>query len=480
MNNNRFKAWIIKASLRFRAALASAITLLVFLTLAWFGLQIAYTESLDNAAEGELKAYMLSLLGQIDVGESGDIEVFDLSIAAFKQPNSGIYAEIWRNDELQWRSESLVGEPLRKTVVDKASVYLLSSALSHKRSINQSNGQQKKREYNQLSLLVDWEEEEVVQQFKIVVANDAEPYIARQASFNNRLKFWLVLAGFTLLLMQLALFHWLFKPVSKVSNELSLIQSGLKQEFSDEYPKEVVTLTDSLNVFLGNERLHIKKVRESLANLAHSLKTPLASIRSEFTGEKIDEKAIFENIDRMGQVIDYQLNKTSSSVRPSYRQSNKCFGQIERIVNVLQKLHKPQGINLYLNVNDQEGLVFKGDLDDLSEIVGNIVENACKWAKSKVLVQAENINDQLHLLIVDDGPGIPSDKFDSVLIRGQRIDSKTEGHGIGLSMVADLVESYSGTIEFAESSAYKAGFKNVFKSELKSEFKSGLAVSIKV
>jgi len=74
MNNNRFKAWIIKASLRFRAALASAITLLVFLTLAWFGLQIAYTESLDNAAEGELKAYMLSLLGQIDVGESGDIE----------------------------------------------------------------------------------------------------------------------------------------------------------------------------------------------------------------------------------------------------------------------------------------------------------------------------------------------------------------------------------------------------------------------
>jgi len=451
-------SWLSNVSLRFRVAIASAITLFVFLVLAWFGLNTAYTDSLNNSAEGELKAYMLSLLGEIDVDESGTLQVFDLSISAFNQPNSGIYAEIWNKDVLKWRSDSLVGNPLVRTSVDSPGEYRLNSALSKKDSNEQS--------YNLLSLLVDWEEETTTQQFKMVVANDAAPYIARQASFNKRLKFWLAAIGFTLLLMQLALFHWMFKPISKVSGELSLIQKGIKQEFSGQYPKEVITLTDSLNVFLDNERRHIKKVRESLANLAHSLKTPLAAIRSEFTGEKVDQDVIYKNIDRMSQVIDYQLNKTSSSVRPSYSKSHSCFNRIEQIVNVLQKLHNDKGIKLYLNVENEADLSFKGDLDDLSEIVGNIAENACKWANSKVSIKARNKGEKLSLLILDDGPGIPAEKFTSVLERGQRIDTQKEGQGIGLSMVADLVESYSGSMQFGEAEAYVA------------DYESGLAVTI--
>lgn len=443
-----------RASLKFRAVVASALTLLVFFSIATFGLQSVYKDSLNNAAEGELKAYMLSLLGELDFNEAGEIELFDLSVVAFNQPNSGVFAEVWSDNELLWRSNSLIGKALPKTETGSLGEYRLNSALLND------------QEFNMLSLLVGWQEDEISQKFNVVVAHDAQPYIRRQSQFKKRLQLWSIGLGLSLLTLQLLLFRWLFKPIALVRKEMGAIQEGVKQEFSDIYPEEVSDLTKSLNKFLLNERGNIKSVRESLANLAHSLKTPLAVIRSEFSNKATDKVVISENIDRISQVIDYQLNKTSSAVKPSYRQSQPCLSTIEKMVSVLKRLHQDNGVNIKTDIKKPKDLMFKGDLDDLSEILGNVLENACKWAKSHVLVRAHNIDNRLHLLIIDDGPGIAANDVDDVLQRGKRLDSKKEGQGIGLSVVKDIVDSYSGTMKLEDSNVYV------------NEFTTGLAVSI--
>ena len=452
-------------SLRNRAALAAALTLFFFFSLAGFGLLRAYEDSLNNAAEGELRAYMLSLLGAIDVDEKGILSLEDLPVSAFDQPNSGVYAEVWQEQRLLWRSNSLIGQSLPKVKTTLGEYQFYSSITGNIPLIKGSSSLGKSN--NILSLKIDWNDGVLSEKFDLIVANDAEPFLRRQEGYKENLLLWLLGLGLGLVFLQVLLFRWLFGPINKVVDELESIQAGEQQQFSGQYPNEVDRLTQSLNIFLANEHQHIKRVKESLANLAHSLKTPLAVIRAELTNKKTDHTALQEQVDRITTVINYQLNRTSTSVRPSYRQAYSCNDQVERLIAVMKRLHEPKGILIDADISAD--LMFKGDVDDLSEVLGNILENACKWTKSRVHISISNDSARkLHIEILDDGPGIPLEKIDSVLQRGQRLDVQAEGQGIGLSMVHDIVESYSGKLSLQESHIMNA------------DFSSGLAVIITI
>ena len=481
-------------SLRSRAALASALTLLLFFSLASFGLIRAYEDSLNNAAESELRAYLLSLLGAIDVDSNGKLKVEDLSISVFDQPNSGVYAEIWQDQSVQWRSNSLIGQPL-PTVESRIGEYLFFSEISGDlATVNDGvtdAADQQSLKNNLLSFGIDWKDGDVSEQFQIIVANDAKPFLARQQGFRKNLYFWLFGLGLGLVLLQVLLFKWLFRPIDGVIHEMNLIQSGEKQRFAGKYPKEVNVLVQSLNQFVEHETRQIDNIKNSLANLAHSLKTPLAVMRAEMSSAdefKASEKTVdqcsdkshsdnehivvnrraFEGqIDRISTVVSYQLNRAGSTVKPSYRKTVDCKQTIERLVKVLQKLHFDKGLKIESFL--PEKLVFKGDIDDFSELAGNILENACKWAESHIIVQAENLeNNKLQLRIIDNGPGIASEQVEHVLQRGKRLDTQTEGQGIGLSMVNDIVNSYSGSLQLLPSA------------EVDARFNSGLAVLIEI
>ena len=454
-------------SLRHRAALAAALTLLLFFSLASFGLQRAYEDSLNNAAEGELRAYMLTLIGAIDVNDEGLLSLEDLSVSAFNQPNSGVYAEIWQDEKLIWRSNSLIGQALPKVGAYIGEYQFFSSITGHAVFEQGSKLSETESQHvnNILSFKIDWNDGVMSEKFSLVVANDAKPYVKRQQAYKQNLWVWLLGLGFGLVFLQVLLFQWLFRPINAVVEELKAIQVGDKSRFSEKFPPEVAGLTQSLNVFLENENRHIQKVKESLGNLAHSLKTPLAVIRAELSDKETGNVILEEQVDRIATVINYQLNRTSTSVRPSYRQAQPCYDLAQKLLGVMQRLHEPRGVIISMDV--QKELVFKGDVDDLAEVLGNILENACKWARSKIFVRLFNDSQRkLHIQIIDDGKGVAKSDIDAVLQRGQRLDVQTEGQGIGLSMVSDIVESYAGSIELKSSAL------------VKSEFKSGLAVLI--
>ena len=452
-------------SLRQRAAFAAALTLLLFFSLSAFGLLRAYDDTLNNAAEGELRAYMLSLLGAIDVNDEGEFSLEDLSITAFSQPNSGVYAEVWQEQQLLWRSDSLVSQVLPR-VDSNLGEYRFFSNITGSSELSKNNARGDSAN-NILSLKIAWNDGSVSEKFLLIVANNAAPFLGRQQEYRKRLLFWLLGLGSVLVFLQVLLFKWLLRPLENVVGELSQIKAGHQQEFSEQHPTEVKILTQSLNRFFETEGRHIKQVKQSLANLAHSLKTPLAVLQAEISNQGRDQNVLQGQLDRINTIVNYQLNRTSSSVRPSYRPTVDCYELVNNLIKVLQRLHKSKDILFKSNI--QEGLVFKGDNDDLAEVLGNILENACKWAASMISITAYNDESQtLVLQILDDGPGIPADKLETVLQRGKRLDEKTEGQGIGLAMVSDIIDSYQGEITLKPAKLVDPNYK------------SGLAVQIQL
>jgi two-component system sensor histidine kinase PhoQ len=259
--------------------------------------------------------------------------------------------------------------------------------------------------------------------------------------------------------LQILLFRWLFQPIAKVMDELKNIQKGKQADFEGIYPQEVSVLTRSLNDFLKAEQRQIQRIKDSLGNLAHSLKTPLAAMRGELSDEKFNKVLFEQQVERIATVVDYQLNRTSTSMRPSYRQAQKCYDSVNRLVLVMRRLHEDKGILIHAEMD--EDIVFFGDLDDLTEIIGNILENACKWAKSQVTIRLENqAMNKLYITILDDGPGVPDDKVEEILTRGRRLDMNSEGQGIGLAMVNDLVDSYSGSLSFESVKDHHSDFES--------------------
>ena len=452
-------------SLRQRAAFAAAITLLLFFSISAFGLLRAYDDTLNNAAEGELRAYMLSLLGALEVTDTGDISLEDLSVSAFSQPNSGVYAQVWRGQQLLWRSDSLVSQVLPRVDSNLGEYRFFPNITGNSELLGKTASGDSI--HNILSLKTAWDDGSVSEQFSLIVANDAFPFLRRQQEYRKRLLFWLLGLGSILVLLQVLLFKWLLRPLERVVGELAQIKAGEQQEFSEQHPKEVKQLTQSLNRFFATEGRHIKQVKDSLANLAHSLKTPLAVLQSEVSNQSQDRGVLQDQVDRMNTIVNYQLNRTSSSVRPSYRPAVACYDLVAKLINVLQRLHESKGIHISSDI--KQDLFFRGDNDDLAEILGNILENACKWANNNISVQAYNDENQILVIqVLDDGPGIPIDQLETVLQRGKRLDEKAEGQGIGLAMVSDIVESYQGKIVFKSASLINPSYK------------SGLAVHIEI
>lgn len=459
-------------SLRWRVILASVLTLLVFFSLAGVGLQKAYNDSLDNAAESELRAYMLSLLGAMDIDEQDKFDFYGLPVSAFSQPNSGVYAEVWKSDQLLWRSDSLIGKSLPKveSTLGEYQLYSAIDAIKKAEKLGRTadlNGANMvaNTNLNILSFLVDWNDGDISHNLSLVVANNAQSYVQRQNKYKESLLAWLFGLGAFLVILQMLLFKWLFMPIVKVRSELGRIQSGKQADFLGEYPREVSVLTQSLNELLSSERTQIKRVKHSLANLAHSLKTPLAAIRGGLSDNEINTQLLEQQVDRIASVVDYQLNKTSSSIRPNYRQAHPCFEPIQRLVSVMQKLQGVNGVSVSCKMPQE--VQFFGDVDDLIEVVGNLMENACKWASSAVILSVDNTqNNKLAISVVDDGPGVPKDRMDDILNRGKRLDEAVEGQGIGLAMVKDIVDSYAGELRMDVSTIHQA------------DFRSGLAVLV--
>ena len=264
------------------------------------------------------------------------------------------------------------------------------------------------------------------------------------AAFRSAL--WLNLggAGVVLLLLQMLVLCWSLRPLRDVISELKRVQGGGASGMSEAHPRELEPLTESINAFIDSERENLDRQRNTLADLAHSLKTPLAVLRS-----RLDSGS------GMNDMVGYQLARAARSGHQLFAAPIEVEPHAEQIVTGLEKVYAAKRVLCEFEIAPQAR--FHGETGDLQELLGNLLENAFKWAKSRVLLTvaegetAPNRRPGLLIRVEDDGPGIAEDRIAHVLQRGVRGDERVQGHGIGLAIVQDIVRSYRGELQVTRS-----------------------------
>ena len=442
-------------SLQARQLLAASIGLLAFLALAGYALDRAFIDVAGEGQRDRLRNYVYAYAGDIDFLRGGEIYTAESAPDdRFLRPGSGLYAEVVLPNGY-WSSPSASGPQLPDAGMLAAREEKFEGPLSMLRS-DGTHG-----EVYRYGLGLVWapegrSEEEFA--YTIYVMEDAGTVPRQVRVFRAALWVNLGIAGLILLLLQGLILRWSLWPLRRVESELVRVQRGQAERMGMQHPRELQPLTESINALIDSEREHLNRQRNTMSDLAHSLKTPLAVLRSRLdagTGEAELREEVEAQLQRMTDLVTYQLARAASSGHQLFAAAVEIEPHAEQIVRGLEKIYAAKGTICEFEID--AAARFHGEPGDLQELLGNLLENAFKWAKSRVLLtvtegeRAPNRRPGLVLVVEDDGPGIPADRIADVLQRGVRGDERVQGHGIGLSIVQDIVHSYRGELQVGRS-----------------------------
>ncbi len=435
-------------SLVARTALATGIVLLVFLGSTGFALDHAYTESAVSALRNRMQGYIFAYMARLDVSRYGKlIPPENPPDPGFSRPGSGLFATVVTPGET-WASAStlFVGPELSGT--------LQAAETRFTGPIDTANGRVFILGQGVAWVMPDGSELPVT----FYVAEDEAVYGEQLSVFRHTLLYWLSGMGLGLLLFQLLLLRWSLSPLRRMSHNLTLIESGDREQLGSGYPAEVAPLVRGLDRFIETEREHLIRYRKVLADLAHSLKTPLAVMRSQLESHANDSPVtddLMQQVGRMDEIVAYQLSRAAATGHKTYSAPVRILDEAEDLAQTLEKVYADK--NALCEFDIDEAACFYGERGDLLELLGNLLENAFKWTNHRVLLRARVLEGSaghrpgLELAVEDDGPGIPVSKIDDVLQRGVRGDERVQGHGIGLSIVQDIVTAYQADLEVGAS-----------------------------
>ena len=433
-------------SIQRRLISITSLILVIFLTSTGWVLDRTYSASIVQGAEEQLKLVIYALMGIAE--EEGASLVFNQSLAdpRLAQAESGLYAIVTTDlKQTLWRSPSLQSIDSAGFSDNLSFANLTPGVFSFS---NIDNAQVK----YQLSYAVIWDGIEPSQVVFTAIVDQA-PYLAAIADFRQNL--WLGLGGATLffILAQLLALGWGLRPLLVMQREVRELEQGTRSELSNEYPAELSGLAENLQRFASHEAQQRVRYRQALDNLAHSLKTPLSVLRNALVEVAIDKGLIKDQIDRMQDTVSRQLARVVV-VAPVMLSAQIDVAQaVRKLVRTLEVAFPK--VDLLLELHAQPKL--RIDEGDLLEILGNIIENACKYGKYSVCISVDQVpatqaNEAgIVITIEDDGPGIPNAMHEDVLSRGLRLDTQVAGQGIGLAVAKELVTLYEGRLSISDS-----------------------------
>jgi two-component system sensor histidine kinase PhoQ len=389
-----------------------------------------------------LHNYAIAYITGTDITRAGKVTTPDSQPNPdFSRPGSGLYAIIVGNDGFRWESSSALGR-------DFDFVRMLSPGETAFEPVETRSGKLYVFSYG---VSLDSTDKRSVP-LTFAVAQTEDQFERQVATYRRTQFLWLAMLGMMLMLLQLFLLRWSLLPLRRVSSDLAHIERGSRDHLDGPYPVELTVLTRRLNAFIDSEREQRTRYRDTLADLAHSLKTPLAVVRSQLeTGGDAGNLRgeLLDQVRRMDEIVAYQLSRAATSGRRTIASVEPIAGHAEDLVQSLEKVYAAKNVLCEFEIED--GVTFPGEQGDLLELMGNLVENAFKWASHRVLLTARSVGkirgrSGLELVVEDDGPGIPDEKIEKILQRGVRGDERVQGHGIGLSIVQDIVKAYQGEL----------------------------------
>ncbi len=432
-------------SLKSRMLISTGIVLLVFLLVTATALDRAYYKSAHIALEERLLSQLYLLLAAADVDADGKLTMpARLLETRFSLPSSGLYAHVTNQEgKVIWKSLSTLSVRVPKPLSLPPGEQRFHEVTLHT------------DHFYVLSYGIQWSLADKSVPLTFNIALDLNSFNQQINSYRTTLWGWLGGMSILLLISLLLTLRWGLRPLQRVSNELHKIDQGLSNKIAGHYPQEIQQLTSNLNGLLEHQQQQQNRYRHALADLAHSLKTPLAVMRGNLAAYKSPHENA-EQIDRMDKIVAYQLQRASTAGPAMAQQYIAIRPLVEKITHALGKVYRDKQLNFELHINADTTL--RMDEGDFMECMGNLLDNAGKWCRQHIRVSSRMEPDDIIISIEDDGQGIPAEVRQAILQRGQRADSKIPGQGIGLAVVVDIVGAYRGNLSVGESSLGGACF----------------------
>ena len=422
-------------SLRFRLILGAALMLVAFMAGVGVAVQRAHADSSRTDRYARLQSTVYLLLAAAELDPEGAL----VMPGAFPEPRlslpaSGLYARISNAARSEsWTSASAVGlqPPFQGGV-----------AVGQWRYGEVPAGP---RSFLAVTYSVQWEASSRSAPLVLSVLEDTADFRREVRVFERALWAWLGGAGLVLLLSQTLLLEWGLTPLRRVAGEIRRIEDGEQAEIEGRYPTEIAALTGNLNTLIKQERDRQTRYREALSFLAHSLKTPLAVLRTALNEPATLPAAVSQQVQRMDDIVQHQLGRGAASGASRFAPYLVLATVPGRIRDSLDKVYADK--HLAIAIECPPELRWRIDEGDAFELLGNTMDNAAKWARSRVAVRIWREAGELRIRIDDDGPGF-SDTT-SILQLHVRGDEKVPGHGVGLAVVNDLVASHQGRLHLS-------------------------------
>ncbi len=430
-------------SLAARVALGVCVVLIVFIAGAALALERAFEDSARSALQERLLGYTFLLMAAAEVDPQGRLSIPpSLPEARFSVPGSGLYGQIADGEgKIIWQSESSLG-------VDARLAATLAAGERAFRELRDSQG----RRYLMASFGIRWAGENAVYRFTFNAAEELSGLFTQVARFRRTLWTWLGAMALLLLIAQMAVLRWGLKPLRAVATEISAVEAGRQERLHGHYPKELEPLTQGLNELLRHEHGQQKRYRDALADLAHSLKTPLAVLRglpNDQQERRETTETLAEQVARMDHIVRYQLQRAATTGWAGLGAPLALRPLLTKLMGTLQKVYADKAVRVDVELPDD--LSLRVDEGDLLELMGNVLDNAYKWCRTRIRIDATRDARRTTIRVGDDGPGVNPELAQRILQRGVRADEHVPGHGLGLAIVRDILQAYEGEIEIGAS-----------------------------
>lgn len=439
------------SSLATRLFLSATAWLIAILAITGFVLASVYTNATERAFDRRLNLYLRTLIAEVATpDEPADHQFQSLGEPLFELPLSGWYWQIARTDtekpEIR-ASRSLWDKKLPKLEEQGAELTAAGVRVGY---VEGPEGQSLRLVERPVDLGLEGK-------YLVSVAGDASEIFDETRSFDFYLGGTFTALGIVLLLTTIFQVRFGLAPLKRISESIADIRSGRAERLEGEFPVEIAPLARETNALIDANREIVERARTHVGNLAHAVKTPLSVIVNEASSHPGDSFAtkVLEQANVMRDQVTHHLERARIAARVStVAAMTEVAPSVEALRRTMEKIHRDRGI--LIEVKADPAARFRGERQDLEEMVGNLVDNACKWAASRVYVEAlvetpalPGAGPTLRVIVDDDGRGLSAAERAQVSRRGQRLDESKPGSGLGLSIVVDLAALYGGSLSLA-------------------------------
>jgi signal transduction histidine kinase len=440
----------VRGSIARRMLVAAAIWSAVVLLIAGWSLQAFYRTETDQQLDLSLDDTLRTLAGAVN-SEQGQITVDDAKLPRDERFSLPLLGRYWAFIDLSAENEVVRTRKSLSFFDEDAGVAadVRAEALKQKGAVLHLDapGPDDKQMRLGLQAVTFPDRPEPLLLYAAIDRTSAD---ASVGSFTLRLGIALGVLAIGLIGGVLVLIRYGLRPLHEIEDKLGDVRAGRRDKLDGEYPSELSPLVREINTLITHNRNVVDRARTHVGNLAHALKTPLAVLKNEAKGS-----------DKLSDLVRRQTEAMTSNVN-SYLKRAQAAAQaevlgvrtevkepVEGIARMLERLHRGKGVAIDVDVDPKA--VFRGERGDFDELVGNLLENAAKWCKSRVNVTVTRNDDGMEVKVDDDGPGLPAEHRAKALERGKRLDESEPGTGLGLSIVSELADIYGGRLHLEDS-----------------------------